>query len=95
MFQFTFGQFSGEQQHGEQAHILKRRPPCSRFLCRDFPVERRANAEAETWGVSAETLGPRKNSPPLIRRLRKKRTKLKIEEERQHARLKRRRCEEV
>jgi len=61
-------------------------------LCRDFPVGRRANAEARSLCGDVEIM---KKFPPLVQRLRKKRTKLK-KEERQRTGLKRRgRCKEA
>jgi len=51
---------------GQDNKLLEREDRLAHGFCRGFSVGRRANAEAGTWGVSAETLGPHKKIfPPL------------------------------
>jgi len=59
MFQFAFGQFSGEQQHGVQTQILQLKSEdrlAHGFCVVDFPWD---GGQMPRRGVSAETLGPR------------------------------------
>jgi len=73
MFQFTIVRAVLRRTTARRAGPNKQRQKTALstvFVC-GFPVERRANAEVGTWGVSAETSGSRKNSLPPCPKMKK------------------------